>query len=95
MPEQTSQLGSLLPLIVLAAAFYLLIIRPQQRRQKEHRALMESLAIGDRVVTIGGINGTVSRLDDDTIGLEVAPGVVIDVARSAVARTVQSSSDDA
>jgi len=83
------QLNQLLPLVVLAAAFYLLIIRPQQKRAKDHRALMESLAEGDRVVTIGGVYGTVQSLDDDRVALEVATGVVIEIARSAVARKLE------
>ena len=95
MTDQTSSLGSLLPLIVLAAVFYMLIIRPQQKRQKEHRALMAALAEGDRIVTIGGVYGTVASLDDDRVGVEVATGVVIEVARSAVARRLEGADTDA
>jgi preprotein translocase subunit YajC len=84
-------LNQVLPLVVLGVAFYFLIIRPQQTRQKAHRELMAALAEGDRVVTIGGIHGTVASLDDDRVGLEVAPGVVIDVARSAVASKIQDA----
>jgi preprotein translocase subunit YajC len=83
------QYGSLLSFAILAVAFYLLLIRPQQRRQKEHQALMAALAVGDRVVTIGGIFGTIRSLDDDRVGIEVAPSVVIEVARSAVARRLE------
>lgn len=79
------QYGQLLSLAVIAVAFYLLMIRPQQKRQKEHRALMDSLAIGDRVVTIGGINGTVQQLEDDRVGIEIAPGVIAEFDRAAVA----------
>ncbi len=78
--------GQLLSLAVIAVAFYLLMIRPQQRRQKEHRALMDSLAEGDRVVTIGGVFGTVRTLDDGRVGIEVATGVVVEFDRAAVAR---------
>jgi preprotein translocase subunit YajC len=89
MPTDT--FSQLLPFVVLAAAFYLLIIRPQQQRRKTHQALMESLQPGDRVVTIGGLYGTVSALEDDVVGIEVSPGVVIDVARSAVAKKIDAS----
>jgi len=89
------QLNQLLPLVVLAAAFYLLIIRPQQKRQRDHRLLMDSLAVGDRVVTIGGVYGTVSSLDDDRVGVEVATGVVVEFARSAIARKIEDSGADA
>lgn len=81
-----SQYGSILSFAVLIAAFYLLIIRPQMKRQKEQAALMASLQVGDRVVTIGGIFGTIRNIDDERIDLEVASGTVITMARSAVAR---------
>ncbi|TDB38904.1 MAG: preprotein translocase subunit YajC [Actinobacteria bacterium] len=81
-----SQYGSLISFVVLIAAFYLLIIRPQMKRQKDQAALMASLALGDRVVTIGGIFGTIRTLDDDEVRLEIASDVVITVARSAIAR---------
>ena len=84
------QYGSVLSLAVLAVAFYFLLIRPQQKRQKEHQALMAALAVGDRVVTIGGIYGTVQHLEDDRVGIEVAPSVVIEVARSAVAKKLEA-----
>lgn len=84
-------LNQVLPLVVLGVAFYFLIIRPQQTRQKAHRALMAALAEGDHVVTIGGIHGTVASLDDDRVGLEVASGVVIEVVRSAVASKIQDA----
>jgi len=86
MNANTAQLFSL---AVIAVAFYLLLIRPQQKRQKEHRALMGSLAVGDRVVTIGGVYGTVSTLEDSRVGIEVAPGVVVEFDRAAVARKLE------
>ncbi|MBF4509783.1 MAG: preprotein translocase subunit YajC [Aeromicrobium sp.] len=89
------QLNQLLPLVVLAGAFYLLIIRPQQKRQRDHRALMDSLQVGDRVVTIGGVYGTVSHLDDDRVGVEVATGVIVEFARSAIARKIEDAGADA
>jgi preprotein translocase subunit YajC len=78
--------GQLLSLAVIVLAFYMLMIRPQQKRQKEHRELVSSLMVGDRVVTIGGVYGSVTTLDDDRIGIEVAPGVVVEFDRAAVAR---------
>ena len=79
------QYGQLLSLAVIFGAFYMLMIRPQQKRQKEHRALLAALEVGDRVVTIGGAYGTVRTLGDDVVGVEVAPSVVIEFARSAIA----------
>lgn len=83
------QYGQILSLVVLFGAFYLLMIRPQQKRQKEHMALVASLAEGDRVITIGGMYGTVGVIEGNRVGLEVAPGVVIQVDRSAIASREQ------
>lgn len=84
-----AQYGQLLSLAIIAVAFYLLMIRPQQRRQKEHQALMASLAEGDRVVTIGGVFGTVRSVEEGRVGVEVAPGVIIEFDRGAVARKLE------
>lgn len=72
---------------VIALAFFLLIVRPQRRRLAAHRALVETLAVGDEVVTTGGIFGTIRGMDDDRIQLEVAEGVAITVARAAIAQS--------
>ena len=73
---------------VIALAFFLLIVLPQRRRATAHRALLASLEVGDEVITIGGILGTIVDLDDEKIQLEVAEGVVITVARNAIAQAV-------
>jgi preprotein translocase subunit YajC len=73
---------------VIALAFFLLIVLPQRRRATAHRALLASLEVGDEVITIGGILGTIRDLDDEKIQLEVAEGVVLTVARNAIAQTV-------
>ena len=83
------QYGQILTLAVIAVAFYMLLIRPQQRRNKEHQALVASLAVGDRVVSIGGVYGTVSTLDDGRVGVEVSPGIVIEFDRAAIARKLE------
>jgi len=72
---------------VIAVAFFLLIVRPQRRRLTAHRALVAALEIGDEVVTTGGIFGTIRGLDDDQVRLEVSAGVVITVARAAIAQS--------
>ena len=71
---------------VIALAFFLLIVLPQRRRNAAHRALLAALAVGDEVVTIGGILGTIREIDDERIELEIAEGVVITVARNAIAQ---------
>jgi len=76
--------------VVIAAAFFLLIVLPQRRRATAHRALLETLAVGDEVVTIGGIFGTIREIEDDRIELEVARDVVVTVARNAIAQVAKS-----
>lgn len=76
----------LIYLVVLVAAFYLLIIRPQMQRGKQMRELMASLALGDRVVTIGGLHGTIVEMDDSRVTLRVAPETELTYEKSAVAR---------
>jgi preprotein translocase subunit YajC len=79
---------ALLYLGILVAAFLLLIVRPQRRQMAAHRALVASLQVGDEVVTSGGIYGTIFGLDDEAVDLEVASGVVLRVARGAIAQRV-------
>jgi preprotein translocase subunit YajC len=73
--------------VVIALAFFLLIVLPQRRRATTHRAILASLEVGDEVVTIGGIFGTIRELDDEKVMLEVADGIVVTVARNAIAQT--------
>ena len=82
-------IAAFLPLIVLVGVFWFLIMRPQQRRMKEHRQLTTNLSQGDRVVAAGGIVGTVRRVDDDTISLQVADNVVIKVDKGSVSKRLQ------
>ena len=77
--------GLIFPVLMIAV-FYLLLIRPQQRKAKAQKALVESVSAGDRIITIGGLHATVVSLDDDTMRLEIAPGMVITMARGALAR---------
>ena len=81
---------ALLYLGILVAAFLLLIVRPQRRQMAAHRALVASLQVGDEVVTSGGIYGKIRGLDDGTVDLEVASGVVLRVARGAIAQRLEA-----
>lgn len=72
---------------------WFIIIRPQQERARAQRATVASLAVGDRVVSAGGIHGTVIEVATDTIGLEVASGIVLTLARPAIARRIGTSAD--
>ena len=69
------------PLILMFAIFYFLLIRPQQKKAKEHQAMINALKKGDRVITSGGIHGRITTVDDTTVTLEVAEKVKIKVSR--------------
>ena len=79
-----SSLMSMLPLLLMFVVLYFIMIRPQMKRQKEHKALIEALAKGDEVVVSGGILGKVAKLNENYIHLEVASGVELQVQRAAV-----------
>ncbi|MGP4071405.1 preprotein translocase subunit YajC [Piscibacillus sp. B03] len=84
-------LGSLLPIILFILLFWLILIRPQQKRQKQVREMQTNLQKGDRIITIGGLHGTVHALDEGTLVLEVHDGTKLTYDRSAVREVVQSS----
>jgi preprotein translocase subunit YajC len=73
-----------LPLVALLAVFYFLILRPQQKRAKEHAALVAALQKGDEVVTIGGVLGKVTKVGDENVTVEIASGVEVQVQKPAV-----------
>ena len=83
-----STLFSLLPLVLMFVVLYFIMIRPQMKRQKEHKAMIDALAKGDEVVTSGGVLGKVSKMGDTFVGLEVADGVEIQIQRSAVVQVM-------
>ena len=84
--RQQSPFGSLLLFVPLILVFWFMIMRPQQRKAREQQQLLRSVKQGDRVVAAGGIVGTVRRVDDDTISLQIADNVVIKVDRGSVAK---------
>ena len=83
-----SSLMSMLPLLLMFVVLYFVMIRPQMKKQKEHRAMVEALAKGDEVVTAGGLLGRVSKLGDNFLGIEIANGVEIQVQRQAVVQVL-------
>ena len=84
--EPASALVTLAPLLLIFVAMYFLMIRPQRRRMMQQRQLLESLEVGDEVVTVGGMLGVIREIDDEFLTLEVSPGTQVRVIRSAVAR---------
>ena len=83
-----STLLSLLPLVLMFVVLYFIMIRPQMKKQKEHKAMVEALAKGDDVVIAGGLLGRVAKLGDSYLGVEVASGVELQVQRAAVVQVL-------
>jgi preprotein translocase subunit YajC len=73
------------PMVLMVAIFYFLLIRPQQKKAKEHKALLDNLKKGDRVITNGGVIGTIVNLDDQIVNLEIADKVRIELGRPYIA----------
>ena len=81
-------LMSMLPLVLMFVVLYFVMIRPQMKKQKEHRAMIEAITKGDEVVTAGGVLGKISKLGESFLGIEVANGVEIQIQRSAVVQVL-------
>jgi preprotein translocase subunit YajC len=89
--DTTSSGGSLLaylPLLVIGAALYFLLIRPQSRRRREAMDMQRNIGTGDEVQTIGGLYGTVTEVDDESATIEAAPGVHLRFARPAIGKVI-------
>ncbi len=91
--ETGSSLISFMPLVLIMVIFYVLLILPAQRRQKKTQAMLSALKTGDKVVTTGGLYGTILGLDGEAVQLRVADQVKVKVARSAIA-SVQSETKE-
>jgi len=83
-----SLLSSIVPFLLIIVIFYFLILRPQQKRQKERTKLLESIKKGDKIITAGGIHGTVEGLEDKTVLVKVSDSVKLKIERSAVSTIV-------
>ena len=85
-------IGQFVPLILIFVIFYFLLIRPQQRKVKEHKAMVDSVARGDMVVASGGLMGKIVRvLEDDKVELEISDNVIVKVIRSSISAVVSLS----
>ncbi len=84
-----SLLSGFFPLIFIFVIFWFLVIRPQQRKSKAHRKLVEALKKGDEVVTDGGIHGTIQKVTDNNVTMEIAPKVSIKIIRSRISDVVK------
>ena len=83
-PEMAATLGTWGPILVMIAIFYFLLYRPQKNAQKRRRSMLESLKKDNRVMTIGGLYGTIVDMDDKVVKLKIAEHTVIEVARSSI-----------
>jgi preprotein translocase subunit YajC len=86
--DMQSSVMSMLPLVLMFVVLYFVMIRPQMKRQKEHRTMIEALAKGDEVATSGGLLGRVTRMGDAYLGVEIANGVEVQVQRTAVVQVL-------
>jgi preprotein translocase subunit YajC len=90
--DMQSSLMSMLPLVLMFVVLYFVMIRPQMKKQKEHRTMIEALAKGDEIVTVGGVLGKVSKLGDNYVTLEIAANVEVQIQRSAVVQVLPKGS---
>ena len=86
--DTSSSLISMLPLVLMFVVLYFVMIRPQMKRQKEHKAMIEALAKGDEVVTAGGFLGKVSKIGETYLEVELAQGVEVQMQRTAVVQVL-------
>ena len=87
------QLGSFLPLIILFAIFYLLIIRPQQQHQKTHKAMLDALTKGDNIITTGGLMASIVKAEEDFIKIKLNDDTIVKLDRAYVSKKVEVSED--
>jgi preprotein translocase subunit YajC len=89
---QSNPLMGFIPFLLVLVIFYLLILRPQQKRQREHKTMIESLQKGDRVLTTGGLYATVLNVKDSVLVASIADGVKVELSRTSVAAKVEKKS---
>ena len=87
-----SSIMSMLPLVLMFVVLYFVMIRPQMKKQKEHRTMIDALAKGDEIATAGGMLGKVTKLGDGYLTLEIANGVEVQMQRSAVVQVLPKGS---
>jgi preprotein translocase subunit YajC len=90
-PPEPNLFVSMMPLVFIFIIFYFLLIRPQQKKAKEHTKLVESIKTGDQVVTNAGIHGTVANVKEKTFVIKIADNVKVEFDRAAVATVVKSA----
>ncbi len=91
--QQPNPLVSLLPLIIMFGALYLLFILPQQKAEKKHRQMLDSLTKGNRVLLSSGIIGTITNIKDDLVIIEISPKVEIKVLKNTISRIIEDDAE--
>ncbi len=86
-------LYAILPWVLIFGIFWFFLIRPQQKQKKEHQNMLDNLAVGDKIVTIGGIKGKIIKIKDNNIRLRVSSNVDIDFIKNAISRVTEKNSD--
>lgn len=84
----------LILLVLMLALMWLLFVRPQRRRQVEQSTMLTNLSVGDEILTAGGLYGTIATVEDDEVGLEIAPGLTVRVAKRAVAAVLPPDEEE-
>ena len=91
---ESSGIGQFIPLILIFVIFYFFLIRPQQKKVKEHKAMVVGLKKGDKIVTSGGITGTITRvIDNDKVEVEIAENVTVEVIRGTGIQSLMNSQE--
>lgn len=88
-PQGAAGMGMLIPMVLVFAIFYFMMIRPQQRKEKERLRMISELRAGQRVLFAGGLIGTITEARERTFLVEIAPKIVVEVARGAVSRALK------
>lgn len=86
--------GMIIYLVALFAILYFLMIRPQQKRQKQHVSMLSSLKVGDNIITVGGLLGSVIKIKDNTMIIRVADKVHIEILKNAVSQVTEKKSEE-
>ena len=89
--QQPGGMGMLVPMLLILAIFYFMMIRPQQRKEKERRKMIENLRAGAKIVFAGGLMGTIAEATEKTFKVEIAPGTVIEIARESVSGVISEA----
>ena len=91
---ESAGIGQFIPLILIFVIFYFFLIRPQQKKVKEHKAMVENLKKGDKVVTSGGITGIITRvIDNDKVEVEIAENITVEVIRGTGIQSLMNPQD--